>query len=132
MKRALNLGAIALALVAGMTVGAGADPSPSVSGLPRAMRQPDCAPGEKYSRHEIDYMYGTGYPTPRDALDTALANGHGHLASGDFSSRAVRVGDQAVREFTLERPDGSFLALAVATPGSDGGWVVSTVYECSP
>ncbi|MBA3737319.1 MAG: hypothetical protein H0W97_01995 [Actinobacteria bacterium] len=131
MKRGLNLGAIALAIAAGVAVGA--DPSSlSVSGLPRAMGHPDCAPGEEYSRHEIDYMYGTGYPTPRDALDTALAVGHGHLASGDFASRDVRVGDEAVREFTLERPDGSLWALAVATPGTDGGWVVSTVYECFP
>lgn len=130
--KSLTLGAIVLAVAAGVAAGAGADPSPSVSGLPRPMGQPDCAPGEGYSRHEIDYMYGTGYPTPRDALDAALANGHGHLASGDFSSRAVRVGDEAVREFTLERPDGSFWVLAAAFPGTDGGWVVSTVYECSP
>ena len=106
--KALTLGAIALAIAAGVAVGAGADPSSSVSGLPRAMGQPDCAPGEDYSRHEIDYMSGTGYPTPRDALEKALAFGGGGLDPGAFSSRAVRVGDEAVREFTLERPDGSF------------------------
>ena len=129
--KGLTLGAIALAILAGVAVGR-ADPSPSVSGLPRAMGQPDCAPGEAPSTHHIDYMDGTGYPTPREALDTALAIGHGHMDPGDFSSRDVRVGDQAIREFTLERPDGSLWALAVATPGSDGGWVVSTVYECFP
>ena len=127
--KSLTLGAIALAIAAGVAVSAGANPSPSVSGLPRAMGQPDCAPGEGYSRHEIDYMYGTGYPTPRKALEKALATGHGHLDLGDFSSRAVRAGDQAAQEFKLERPDGSFWALAVATQ-SDGGWLVSTVYEC--
>jgi hypothetical protein len=128
--KSLTFGAIAFAIVAGAAVGAGSDPSPSVSGLPRAMGQPDCAPGEGYSSHQIDYVYGAGYPTPREALDTALANGHGHLASGDFSSRDVRAGDEAVREFTLERPDGGIWVLAVATPGSDGGWLVSSVYEC--
>jgi hypothetical protein len=96
------------------------------------MGQPDCAPGEGYGRHEIDYMYGTGYPTPREALHKALAVGHGHLDPGEFSSRAVRVGDQAARDFTLHRPDGRFWVLAVATQGPAGGWFVSTVYECFP
>jgi hypothetical protein len=128
--KSLTLGAITLAIVAGVAFGAGNDPSPSVSGLPRAMGRPDCAPGEGYSRHEIDYMYGAGYPTPREALEKALATGHGHLDLADFSSRAVRVGAQAGQEFTLQRPDGSPWALAVATQGSDGGWLVSTVYEC--
>jgi hypothetical protein len=96
------------------------------------MRQPDFPPGEGYGSHQIDYMYGAGYPTPRDALDAALAVGHGHLASGDFSSRAVRIGDEAAREFTLERPYGGMWVLAVATPGMDGGWLVSSVYECFP
>jgi hypothetical protein len=59
----------------------------------------------------------------------APAVGHGHLASDDFSSRDVRAGGQAVREFTLERSDGSFWVLAVATP-VDGGWLVSSVYGC--
>ena len=130
MKRGLNLGAIALAVVAGVAVAAGADQSQSVSGLPRAMGQPDCAPGEGYGRHEIDYGSGTGYPTPRDALEKALAVGNRSLDPDDFSNRAVRDDDEAVREFTLERPDGSFWVLAVATPVTDGGWVVSTVYEC--
>jgi hypothetical protein len=125
----LTLGAIALAIAAGVAVG-GADPSPSVSGLPRAMGQPDRAPGEAPSTRNIDYVYGTGYPTPREALDTALAVGGGHLDPGDLSSRDVRVGYETAREFTLERPDGSLWALAVATPASDGGWVVSTVYGC--
>lgn len=127
--KGLTLGAIALAVVAGVAVGR-ADPSPSVSGLPRAMEQPECAPGEEYSRHEIDYTYGTGYPTPREALDKALVIGGGHLDPADFTSRDVRVGDEAAREFTLERPDGGLWALAVATHGSEGGWIVSTVYGC--
>ena len=130
MKSGLTLGAIALGVMAGVAVGAGVDPSPSVSGLPRAMGQPDCAPGEGYGRHEIDYVSGTGYPTPRDALEKALAVGNRSLDPDDFSNRAVRVDDEAMREFTLERPDGSFWVLAVATPVTDGGWVVSTVYEC--
>jgi len=128
MKRGLTLGAIALAIVAGAAVGRAAL-SPSVSGLPRAMREPDCSPGEGYSTHEIDYAYGSGYPTPREALEDALAGGHGLLELGDFSNRPARVGDEAVREFTLQRPDGSLWMLAVATQ-SAGGWLVSTVYEC--
>lgn len=128
--KSLTLGAIALAIVAGAAVGAGSDPAPSASGLPQAMGQPDCAPGEGYGSHQIGYVYGAGYPTPRDALDAALAVGHGHLASGDFSSRDVRVGNEAVREFTLERPNADFWVLAVATPGLEGGWLVSSVYVC--
>lgn len=129
MKRGLTIGAIALAVVAGVAVGAGADPSPSLSGLPRAMGLPDCAPGEGYSSHEMDYVYGAGYPTPREALDAALNVAGRRFDADDFSSRDVRAGGQAVREFTLERPDGAIWVLAVAFP-SDGGWLVSSVYEC--
>jgi len=129
LRRGLNLGAIALAIVAGAAVGVGSDPAPSASGLPRAMGQPDCAPGEGYSSHEIDYVSGAGYPTPSDALDAALNVGGRRFDAGDFSSRDVRAGGQAVREFTLERPDGGIWVLAVAFP-SDGGWLVSSVYEC--
>ena len=131
MARGLTIGAIALAVVAGVAVGVGvdADPSPSVSGLPRAMGPPDCAPGEGYSSNEIDYASGAGYPTPRDALDAALNVGGRRFDAGDVSSRDVRAGGRAVREFTLERPDGAIWVLAAAFP-SDAGWLVSSVYEC--
>ncbi len=122
----LTFGAIALAVVAGVAVG-GADRSPSVAGLPRAMGEPECAPGEGYGHQEIDYRYGAGSPTARGALDSALP---GHMDPADLSSRAVRVGDEVVWEFTLERPDGSLEALAVGTHRPDSGWLVSTVYTC--
>ena len=115
-----------LAVVAGVAVG-GAHSSPSVAGLPRVMGEPECAPGEGYSHHEIDYRYGSGSPTARGALDSALP---GHMDPADLSSRAVRVGDDGVWEFTLERLDGSLEALAVGNHRPDSGWLVSTVYTC--
>jgi hypothetical protein len=105
-----------------------------LAGLPPAMREPACEPGQGVGSGDILWAEGASFPTPRDALEAAWEGTRGLGVASDFSGRYVRVGNgpnaTLGREFTLVHPDGSLWVLALATWQSDGGWLVSGHHQC--
>jgi hypothetical protein len=125
-----------LTILGGLVVASSGSDEPPVPlvGLPPAMAEPACEPGQGVGSGDILWAYGTSFPTPREALEAAWQGTRGLGMASDFSGRYVRVsnGPNATigREFTLEYPDGNLWVLVLATWQSDCGWLVSGHYRC--
>ncbi|HEX6400909.1 MAG TPA: hypothetical protein VF108_10640 [Actinomycetota bacterium] len=130
-KRVLVGAALFAVSVAGVVALSLDDGGPQVPNrsLPEAIGRPDCGRGRESGHHEMDSFEGSGFATPRDALDSALVTGDKRFRAADFWTRAVRFRGQLAVEFVLLRRDGSVEAIAAALQ-TDGGWLVSTMYEC--
>jgi hypothetical protein len=110
-------------------------PPVSTEGLPPASLAPDCPAGQGAGTQHITRVAGSGFPTAREALGSALATGSSQsVATSEFIGRYVRLGaggDATLgREFTLVGLDGELEVMALATWQHDGGWLVSIVSHC--
>ena len=130
-RRALLVtSAIAAAATGGVIVGLGDGRAVAISSLPRATGFPDCGEGRGVGTHHMDYVAGSGFGTPTEALASALETGMNGYSAAEYSGRAVRAQGELAYEFILRQPDGSLQSMASVTQVDDERWLISVMYQC--
>jgi hypothetical protein len=101
---------------------------PRIEELPRSIGEPSCDRGG-LGVHHIDYVSGSGYPSPEGALLAALETEGGATTMANFWRRAVRLHGDVAYDFILLGRNGDVAGAATASRGEDG-WLVSVIYRC--